>query len=475
MGLRSILISFLQKIIGFSESVIGDIKGVRKKDTFAQNFAFVFTGNFLFIVIQLISAPILSRIYSPEAYGLFGIFNAIITNVAMIATLAYPNALILPKEKSKFHQLMQLSFILVLVSSLFSFMIILLFGDTISEFIRAGKYKFIIYLIPPGVLLVGTNQILSQWITREKAFKRSLKTGPATSLTIKTTNILFGLATNGAAFGILIIDFFGRILSFFLNFFYVLDGKKNAFFQKPIKKDLIEIAKEYKRFPKYVFPGNYVNMFSSQMPIYFLSLYFGNIVLGYFTFAASLLDVPMRLLANAVAPVFYQKANEIHHTRPHDLKNICIKLYYRLLIFGILPFSFIAIFGDKIFEFAFGVQWGNAGTFAGVMSFYYFFRLISSPLSSVFNVLGKERLLFAFQNLFFIVRVLALGIGVYVFNDPFLTVLIFSLTSGLAYILLSIMVFRLVKVRLNKVIFYTLAILIFGFGLILILRFLFFI
>jgi len=210
LGLRIILISFLQKIIGFSESVIGDIKGVRKKDTFAQNFAFVFTGNFLFIVIQLISAPILSRIYSPEAYGLFGIFNAIITNVAMIATLAYPNALILPKEKSKFHQLMQLSFILVLVSSLFSFMIILLFGDTISEFIRAGKYRFIIYLIPPGVLLVGTNQILSQWITREKAFKRSLKTGPATSLTIKTTNILFGLATNGAAFGILIIDFLGE-------------------------------------------------------------------------------------------------------------------------------------------------------------------------------------------------------------------------------------------------------------------------
>ena len=61
-----------------------DIKRITEKGSFIQNVSIVFSGNAASLFLQLIFAPIICRIYGPEAYGEFAYFNEIITSSSFL-------------------------------------------------------------------------------------------------------------------------------------------------------------------------------------------------------------------------------------------------------------------------------------------------------------------------------------------------------------------------------------------------------
>lgn len=432
-----------------------DFKKVKREGSFAQNFLFTFSGNAFYIIIQLLSAPVLSRIYAPEAYGLFGVFNAIIVNIAMVSSMMFPNALILPKSDRQFMGLLHLNLLLVLLSSTLSFLLIFFLGDFFLRLLNAENIVVIKYLLPLGIMLVGINQLISQWIVREKEFKKNLQFGSATGIVIKALNIGFGYVTRGAVVGIVVVEMAGKIIGLLVNTFGILRKRIALQWVKPNREDIVEAAITYVRFPKYVLPGNYLNMFSTQLPVFFLSFAFGNTSLGLYAFAISLLDMPMRLLGNAVSPVFYQKAAEVYRSEKSELTRITQELYTKLLFVGVLPFCFIGVYGDLLFSIVFGDQWQVAGLYAGYMSVFYFFRLISAPLTSIFNVLRQEKKLLIFQVVLFLSRLIAVLAGVWIVKTASGMVFLFSVASTLGYFLLILFIFKLLNVNLRKYVLLT--------------------
>ncbi|MFN8889653.1 MAG: lipopolysaccharide biosynthesis protein, partial [Cyclobacteriaceae bacterium] len=79
------------------------VAALRKDGSFAQSYAIVLSGTGVNILVQILITPIITRIYGPEAYGTYSIFNAIATNIAMVATLRFPQALLLPPRERDFH------------------------------------------------------------------------------------------------------------------------------------------------------------------------------------------------------------------------------------------------------------------------------------------------------------------------------------------------------------------------------------
>lgn len=55
------------------------------------------SGTAMAQVISMLLAPIITRLYGPEAYGMMGTFMAIIGIFTPIAALTYPIAIVLPK------------------------------------------------------------------------------------------------------------------------------------------------------------------------------------------------------------------------------------------------------------------------------------------------------------------------------------------------------------------------------------------
>ena len=166
----------------------------------------------------------------------------------------------------------------------------------------------------------------------------------------------------------------------------------------------------------------------------------------------------MGLLGSSMAPVFLQRITEAQHGKPDEIGRLTINLYKKLLYIGILPFAALTAFGDIVFKWIFGARWELAGIFTACLAIYYLFRLISSPLSSVFIVLNKQQKLLAFQLFLFIGRAIVLAVGAFVLKDIFWVVLLFGLFNAVAYFFVAIWILDIVGAPKKALIVETIAI-----------------
>ena len=63
-----------------------------------RNFAKLFSANVVAQAIGLLVYPILTRIYSPEDFGLLNLFLSIGNVLVILSTMEYYNAIVLPSE-----------------------------------------------------------------------------------------------------------------------------------------------------------------------------------------------------------------------------------------------------------------------------------------------------------------------------------------------------------------------------------------
>lgn len=451
--------------------LVEQLKGIKKKGSFAQNFSYSLSGNLFGIIFSTIVAPILTRIYPPESFGSFSIYTAIIINISSISLLSYNIALILPKDEDKFYNLLRLTYTLVTIVSLVVLLITFLLHDTIITFFTIQNIGNYIYLLPPAIFIAGSSSILTQWLTRDKEFKKMTIVNSLTVFLSKSMAIITGVITKGNVSGFIVGDILGKSIALFVLLKSKLLIIFKEFFTEWDLKEILATVKEFKRYPLMVLPGEYINMFSGQLPIYIISIFYGNKELGYFAFAATILEMPLTLLGNSVRPVFYQKATNVFNENTEQLAKITLDLFKYLFLLGVIPFSVLTVYGDVIFKFIFGSQWIQSGLFAGILGYYYIFRLISSPISSILWVLKKENIFFIFQIFLFTTRLISLLVGVYLFNDLVITLICYSVVNSINYLILTFYILRELRLRYLSILSKTVLLIIGIFTLLNLIRF----
>lgn len=86
---------------------------------FIKNVLIMATGTFGAQVVKMLTSPLITRIYGPDAFGVMGVFVSIIQILIPIAALTYPTAIVLPKSDLIAKELIRLSlyisFVMMLV------------------------------------------------------------------------------------------------------------------------------------------------------------------------------------------------------------------------------------------------------------------------------------------------------------------------------------------------------------------------
>ena len=82
------------------------------RSPFIKSILTLVTGSSIAQAITLLVTPILSRIYSPADFGVFTFFMAIVGAFALIATLRYEIAIMLPKKDQEAVNIVSLSLII---------------------------------------------------------------------------------------------------------------------------------------------------------------------------------------------------------------------------------------------------------------------------------------------------------------------------------------------------------------------------
>jgi len=427
------------------EEVKGLLKSIRKPGAFGNNLAISSGGTSLAYLFGFLLSPILARIYQPEAYGLYALFNAFVANLSIFATLEFASAFVLPKTEKEFIPLFQISiFSLILVTAL-SGLGILLFKEPLLIFFNATSLEGLIFLVPIVVFFIGINRCLEYWNIRRKDFKQGARSKVIGVVGAKLITLGFGLVSKGNPLGFIIGDLFAKPLTSvsLLSSYIRSNWRKLLRFSW---NHLRIVAKEYKDYPLYNLPGNTLITLGTQLPVYLIAYLFSTSEVGQFSLANSLINAPVQLVGLAFAQVFFQKVSELNHRKPSEI-SLVTKKYFRVLnLVAVMPFAIIVVFGSSIFKIVFGTEWELAGRFASIMGTMAYLTFISVSVNSLYRVMRIEKLQF-YIVLGGSVRLSLALLSATSFDSVIIVIVAYSIASSVLQLVLMGTVLR--KVGLN--------------------------
>ena len=174
-------------------------------------------------------------------------------------------------------------------------------------------------------------------------------------------------------------------------------------------------AKRFSNFPRFRMLHALTNNFSGNLPVFIFTSYFSPVIAGYWSLAFSVVYKPMSLFTGSLMQVFSQRmierANQGGTIHKH-VKEVITKLF----LIGIAPFILVGIAAPWIFNWIFGHEWFIAGKYLEVMMPWLFTLYLASPFSFIADLAGKQgiQFLLAFAN--FVLRLIALVIGISTHN-----------------------------------------------------------
>lgn len=402
----------------------------RRGSSFIGDVLKLFSSAVVTQALSVIAVPILSRLYSPEMFGVFAIYTSITTLVSNISSLGYVNSIVLPdQEKDAANQLV-LSIAVTIGISALTGLVLMIWGEALMQLLQASGLVSVLWLIPTGVLIAGVATALSQWSVRKRRFGKIAVVDVLSSGVISGGQIVAGTAGPASGIGLIVTTVFGQFvgLSAFVAQLWRNDA---AFIRGNVRwSSLWGGAKRYQRFPKYDTWSTLLNTLSWQLPTFMLSLFFTPAVAGFYALGNRVLRVPISLISRTVGQVFFQRAARARTEGP--LGDLMEHVLIRYISFGLYPFVILLVLSPELFGLIFGAEWTEAGTFSQILSIWSFIWFTASSLSSVFYVLERQDFILKWNIWLLITRILALGAGGLA-GDARLTIALFGASGIIMY------------------------------------------
>ncbi len=138
------------------------------KRPFVKNVIILATGTAAAQLITLLLTPVITRLYGPEAFGVLGVFTAVIAIIIPIAALTYPIAIVLPKYDNEAKEIAKLSIFISVIIAIMITILLLFFSSIIIEIFNIEVIAPFLYLIPLVVIFSAILQVTEQWLIRKK-------------------------------------------------------------------------------------------------------------------------------------------------------------------------------------------------------------------------------------------------------------------------------------------------------------------
>ncbi len=405
----------------------------RPAASFMKNAFKLAFGSSFAQLLGLLVLPILTRIFAPDDFGIFAIFISLTGLLGVVACLRYEMAIMLPERDEDAANIGVLCIGLSLVVSLVLGGILAFFKEPLFVAIKAESFLPYVALIPVSVFFFGLYLSLNYWNTRFKRFGGLAKARIVQSSASQLGKLLFGLSGMVAGIFLVIPHLFGQVLCVGYLFWDTIKSGRLSLLKSVSFEKIFENAKRYRHLPLYGTWSALLNTASNQVPLLILAYYFTTQVVGYFSLSFQVLSLPMLLLGTAVGQVFFQRATEA--LREGALAVTVEKLLVALVTLSIVPFFVLGIAGGDLFSIVFGPQWTAAGLYVQLLSAWVFLVFVSTPLSTIFDVLEKQRVFLGWNILLFVTRVAAMLVGG-IAGSPKLSVALFGFVGVLDYTLL---------------------------------------
>lgn len=415
------------------------MRSLLPQSAYARNVLTLMTGTSLAQAIPIAISPILTRLYSPEEFGRFALYMAVALIASVLVTGRYELAILLPRQDRDALHIAALAIALSIAISAVLLLVALFFAQPIAVLLGDAALAPWLYWVPASTLLLGLYQSLNYWSNRKAQYKRLAISRMVQSGSAALAQLGSGYAGSGAV-GLVGGQITGQVLATSV-LARLIWREDRGLICTLLPLRCAALAKKYIDFPKYLIAAHGFNTASGQMPVLLLSALFNTTAAGFFTLTQRVMAAPMALVAGALGDVFRQEASQAY-MRQGQCKVIYQKTFKRLLLISAVPFTIFFFVAPALFAWMFGEQWRVAGEYAQILTPMAFFQFITSPVSQVAVIAGKQKIDLVWQIVLFFLLGSAFFLGKCI-DDLKTTLIIFSVVYSIMYIVSGFINYKL--------------------------------
>ncbi len=398
--------------------------------------------------LGIISIPFLTRIYSPEDFGLLAIFNSVVIILAPIGTLKMSQAIVLPEKESRAFDITILISILSVLFLVINIILLFFFSEYVFYFFSLENLNGWGWLIAFSIFFANLYEILSNWSLRNEKYLLLSKSKLIQAISGESIKLGFGLL-GFKPLGLILGQIFNRSGGLIGMFSFFLVSFRRYFYSVSVRKFYLLFLK-YLDFPKYKLPSYFIFTLSSQLLPLIVNHLYGEFYNGQVSLTMSLLALPVSLIGQSISQVYFKEISKKYSLGGDHVFTYTKRMVIFLFGFSIPVFLILFLFGELLFSIFFGSDWVLAGEFSGILSLFVLTQLVAAPLMTAYIVFNQQK-----KTLGIHIFRLASIIVIFLFSKTFSLSIkqflyIYSIFLSIHYLVVVFKVFKLTKIKRDE-------------------------
>lgn len=363
------------------------MRSIRQSD-FMKSVLVLMTGTVIAQVLGYMIYPLLTRIYTSEQFGEMYLYMRVVALISAVATVRYELTLPIAKRDLHAFHLYRLSFrislvVLTAVAIVGVFYLIFRPEEGVNTW-------FLLLTLLSAYLSVWVN-LGTNWSVRMKDFSRISRQRIIQSVASNGLKLVFGWFSWGGI-GLIFAMFLGYLGSAYVFVVDFVRIRKQHRGYKTRKRMRI-LSREYRDFPLLNLPHVLIDLGVDLALASLILGRFGKEDFGFYSHAFAILKLPLGIIGQSFGQVFMNRCSEMVN-KGQSIVSLVKKTTGILFLLSLIPFTILFFFGEPLFAFVFGKEWGVSGTYAAIMAPWLMLNFILSPVSGMPLVLGRQKEVF---------------------------------------------------------------------------------
>lgn len=415
-----------------------------KSSDLIKNIATLLSGNILGYGINLLSLPIISRLYTQSELGEYDLIVSSANIVIPVLQLALLLVIMLPKEDLQANCICKIIWGSTIIGSIFIVCFLNLISSRYKILNINAPYKITTVLFGAYIIFNTLQAIYYSYTNRKKLYKILFWNPILMNATNSAGSIMLGIIGLGSL-GYLV----GTILSYLIA---VLHMARFVFpFRGHVSYSYIKTTlSEYKMYPLVQMPANLIQTWGIQLPSQFLGRIFSVATLGGYTMACKILSVPVSLLATPVNRVYYRTLVEKINAG-QDAGEFAFSLFSNNIKIAIVPISILMIFGEWIVKFLLGNNWAVSGTYITILGIMYLLKYCVACMAGTYVATKRQSYSIITAVLNLIIYIMCFSLAYMIKLGALETIILYTIFSSIYEIVSISLCMHCLRYSLKKV------------------------
>ncbi len=374
------------------------------KKQFISGTLYLALTRYLGLAIQLFIMGMLSRILTPDDFGLIAITTVFVVFFGLFADMGIGPAII--QKKDLLQEDLQSIFSFTCCIGFFLALVFILIAPFISSFYKTPALLNMCRALSVGLVFTCMNIVPYALLLKDKMFEFLMYR----QLLVQIFSGIIGVTVAWYGWGVYALITYS-LVSGLLTFAF-------DYIKRPLKPGRLYFTplKKIGSYSLYQFMFNFMNFFSRNLDNLLIGKYFSPALLGYYEKSYKLMVLPILNLTHVISPAVQPFFAEFQHDKQRIFR-LYLKIVKVLALIG-LPLSvFLYFIASELILIVFGNQWKASIPVFEILSWSIGIQIILSSIGSIFQAANDTKHLFIGGFLSAIAIVFAIWAGIFIIGN----------------------------------------------------------